>query len=90
MVQAKRKPARKKRERKHLVRGADGALYLLSHRDLAPFKVHEKKAKKLNQILKDAQKNPVVTKLSSSLVKRIQAVEGCIFAGAAPDIHMNT
>jgi hypothetical protein len=90
MAPARRKQTSSGRGRKTLVRGADGALYLLSQSDLAPFKVHEKKAKKLNEILTAAQKNPAVTKLSSKVVKDIQAVEGCIAVGGPPDIHINT
>lgn len=90
MAEARRKPARKTREAKTLVRGPDGSLYMISHRDLAPFKVHEEKAKKLDQLLKSAKKSPVRAKLSATLVKRIQACDMCVMTGAAPDIHINT
>ena len=89
MAQARRNPARKT-EANTLVRGPDGSLYMISHRDLAPFKVHEEKAKKLDQLLKSAKKSPVRAKLSATLVRRIQADDICVFAGAAPDIHINT
>jgi hypothetical protein len=88
MAQATRKSARKTREAKILVRGPDGSLYLISHRDLAPFKVHEKKAKKLDQLLKSAKKSPVRAKLTATLVRRIQGVDGCVATG--PDVHINT
>lgn len=90
MAQARRKPARKTREAKTLVRGPDGSLYMISHRDLAPFKVHEEKAKKLDQLLKSAKKSPVRAKLSATLVSRIEDAELCVATGAAPDIHINT
>lgn len=90
MAQAKRKPASKTREAKTLVRGPDGSLYMIGHRDLAPFKVQEEKAKKLDQLLRSAKKSPVRAKLSAALVKRIQADDMCVFAGADPDIHINT
>jgi hypothetical protein len=90
MAQARRKPKRKTREAKTLVRGPDGSLYMISHRDLAPFKVHEEKAKKLDQVLKSAKKSPLRLKLSATLVRRIQAVEGCVATGADPDVHINT
>ncbi len=35
MAQARQKPGRRTREAKTLVRGSDGSLYLISHRDLA-------------------------------------------------------
>jgi len=90
MAQARQKPGRRTREAKTLVRGPDGSLYLISHRDLAPFKVHETKAKKLDQLLKSAKKSPVCSKLSAKLVSRIQADPMCVAVGAAPDIHVNT
>jgi len=90
MAQAKRKPAGKTREAHTLVRGPDGSLYMISHRDLKPFKVHEEKAKKLDQVLKSSKKSPVRAKLSAAIVRRIQAVDGCVMTGAAPDIHINT
>jgi hypothetical protein len=89
MAQATRKPARKT-EANTLVRGPDGSLYMISHRDLAPFKVHEEKAKKLDQLLKSAKKSPVRAKLSAAIVRRIQLVDACVMTGAAPDIHINT
>ena len=90
MAQAKRKPAGKTREAHTLVRGPDGSLYMISHRDLKPFKVHEEKAKKLDQVLKSSKKSPVRAKLSAAIVRRIQADDMCVFAGADPDIHINT
>ncbi len=90
MAQARRKPARKTREAKTLVRGPDGSLYMISHRDLAPFKVEEEKAKKLDQLLKSAKKCPVRAKLPAALVRQIQAAKFCVWAGADPDIHINT
>jgi len=90
MAEAKRKPAGKTREAKTLVRGPDGSLYMLSHRDLAPFKVREQNAKKLDRLLKSAKKSPVQAKLSAALVKKIHA-DICVFlAGdAPPDVHIN-
>jgi hypothetical protein len=70
----KRKPARKKRGRKILVRGADGGLYLLTDNALAPFKLHKQKAEEVTKILKKAQKNPVPTKLSKHLIKDIEGI----------------
>jgi hypothetical protein len=90
MTRARKKSKSGGGGRKTLVRGADGSLYMLSHRDLAPFKVHEKKAKKLDSLLKGAKKSPVVAKLSATLVRQIRAVEGCVAIGDAPDIHVNT
>jgi hypothetical protein len=90
MARVRKKSSSGGRGTKTLVRGADGSLYLLSRRDLAPFKVHEKKAKKLDSLLKGAKKSPIVAKLSTTLVRRIRAVEGCVATGDAPDIHINT
>jgi hypothetical protein len=90
MAEVRRKPAGKTREAKTLVRGPDGSLYMISHRDLAPFKVDEEKAKKLDQVLKGAKKSPIRAKLSAAIVRRIQIVDGCVMTGAAPDIHINT
>jgi|GEM_PF-2158533 hypothetical protein len=74
MAQAKRKPERKKRGRKTLVRGADGGLYLLTDTALAPFKIHKQKAEMLTKILEKAQKNPVPTKLSKRVIKDIEGI----------------
>ena len=71
MAREKAKPARKKRAGKTLVRGADGALYVLTGKDLAPFKLPEEKAEKVTQILKDAQENLVVAKLSSRVIQEM-------------------
>jgi hypothetical protein len=89
MPRARRKPASSTRERKTLVRGADGALYLLTEKDLAPFKLQEKKAKILTQILEDAREDVVVAELSSSVIKRIQSMNGCVHTGP-PEIFLNT
>ncbi len=74
-------PKRKTPKRKTLVRGADGALYLLTDKDLRPFKLPEEKAKKVTQILKDAQENLVVAKLSSRAIQEMdfaKAVSCCV------------
>jgi hypothetical protein len=68
MARKKAEPARKKRPRKTLVRGADGGLYLLTDRALAPFKLPGEKAEKVTQILKDAEEDVVVAKLSSRVI----------------------
>jgi ribosomal protein S26 len=62
---------RKTPKRKTLVRGADGALYLLTDKDLAPFKLPEEKAEKVTQILKNTQENPVVAKLSRRVIREM-------------------
>jgi hypothetical protein len=82
MAQARKKPTRKSREAKTLVRGPDGSLYMISHRDLALFKVQKEKAKKLDQLLKSAKKYPVPAKLSAALVRRIRTGGFCVWAGA--------
>jgi hypothetical protein len=90
MARVSKKGGSGSRGRKTLVRGADGSLYMLSHQDLKPFKLHEKKAKKLDQILKSAKKSPSVSKLPAGLIAQIQSAQGCVSTGAAPDIHINT
>jgi hypothetical protein len=74
MAKAKARPARKKRQRKMLVRGADGGLYLLTDNALAPFKLRKQKADAVTKILEEAQNNPVPFKLSERLVKEIQGI----------------
>jgi hypothetical protein len=54
MAQAEGKPARRKRERKTLVRGADGALYLLTKTN-PPMKLTEKEARTLTEVLEVAE-----------------------------------
>ena len=84
MAKARKKPTRKPREAKTLVRGPDGSLYMISHRELAVFKVQEEKAKKLDQLCKSAKKYPVPAKLPAALVRRIRAERFCVWAGADP------
>jgi hypothetical protein len=72
MARAKGKSAPGKSERKTLVRGADGGLYLLTDKNLAPFKLEEDKAESVTQILKDACEEPVTEKLSTKVVKEIR------------------
>ena len=55
MAREKTKPARKKRAGKTLVRGADGALYMLTKTD-APVKLKEDEAEEVEDILDDAEK----------------------------------
>jgi hypothetical protein len=87
MAREKAKPARKKRHYKTLVRGADGGLYLLTDKDLAPFKLPEENAGKVTQILKDTQENPVVAKLSArahremDFAKSINCPKTCVSGG---------
>ncbi len=57
-----------------LVRGADGALYMLTEEDLQPFKVEEEKAKEIREILSEAPKEVVVRKLASNVIKQLQAI----------------
>jgi hypothetical protein len=71
MALAEEKPASEKPKRKILVRGADGALYLLTHKDLAPFKLEEDKAEKVTKILEKAHENPVVTKLPARVIEEL-------------------
>ena len=76
MIPAKEEPKsetakRKMPKRKTLVRGADGALYLLTDRDLAPFKLPEEKAEKVTKILKHAHENPVLAKLSRRVLQEM-------------------
>lgn len=70
-----------------LVRGADGALYLVTEKDLAPFRVPEDRAKQLTEILENARKDVVVYDLSSSAIKQIQALAQCI-KHVSPEIHL--
>jgi len=71
MALAKEEPAPETPKRKTLVRGADGSLYVLTDKDLAPFKLPEERAEKVTQILKDAQENLVVAKLSSRVIQEM-------------------
>ena len=57
-----------------LVRGADGALYMLTEEDLQPFKVGEEKAKKIREILSEAPKEVVVRKLTPNVIKKLQTI----------------
>jgi hypothetical protein len=81
MAKARKKPTRKPREAKTLVRGPDGSLYMISHRDLTLFKVQKEKSKKLDQLLKSAKKYPVPVKLPAALARRIRR-GFCVWAGA--------
>ena len=76
-------------QKKTLIRGADGALYLLSDSDLAPFRVEDTKSESVTRILKDAEHNPKVKELPRDVVKEIQHVEGCIAHHASVDVYIN-
>ena len=74
MAREKTKPARKKRGRTILVRGADGGLYLLTDDALAPFKLHKPQAEAVTKILQRAEKNPVPKKLPEGLINEIEGI----------------
>ncbi len=83
-------PKGKTRKRKTLVRGADGALYLLTDKDLTPFKLPEEKAEKVTQILKDAQENPVVAKLSRRVIQEMDLARAVDVPVVSGEIFINT
>jgi hypothetical protein len=68
-----------------LIRGADGGLYLITKKDLRPFKLPKKKAKQVKEILGDVEL--VVPKLPPDVVKRLQCFLICI-ALHYPDIKL--
>jgi hypothetical protein len=59
-----------------LIKGADGGLYLITKKDLRPFKLPKQKAKQVERILRSV--DLVVPKLSPDVVKRIQTCLICI------------
>lgn len=61
-----------------LIRGADGGLYLITKKDLRPFKLPKKKAKQVKEILGDVELELVVPKLPRDVVKRLQCFLICI------------
>ena len=89
MALAKEKPTSKRPKRKMLVRGADGALYLLTGKDLAPFKLREKNAEKVTQILKHAHENLVVAKLSSGVIHEMDFSKS-VNSASSSEIFINT
>jgi len=60
-----------------LIRGADGGLYLITKKDLRPFKLPKKKAKQVREILGGGVEL-VVPKLPRDVVKRLQCFLICI------------
>jgi len=74
MTRQRRKSPSKARQKKTLVRGADGGLYLLTEEPFEVSKLPEPKAKRVTKILEKAQMNPVPSKLSERLIKEIQDI----------------
>jgi hypothetical protein len=89
MALGEKKPTSKTRKRKMLVRGADGALYLLTRKDLAPFKLPEEKAEKVTEILKDEHENLVVAKLSSKVLHEMDFSKS-VSSASSSEIFINT
>jgi hypothetical protein len=89
MAREKAEPARKKRARKTLVRGADGGLYVLTDNALAPFRLSEENTEKVTQILKDAHENLVVAKLSSRVIHEMDFSKS-VSSASSSEIFINT
>ena len=70
-----------------LIRGADGGLYLITKKDLRPFKLPKKKAKQVKEILGDVELELVVPKLPRDVVKRLECFLICI-ALHYPDVKL--
>ncbi len=64
-------PEKKTQDKVTLVRGADGALYLLTE-DKTPLKLKRSEEKQINEILEDTQKK---------LTKVVEGIERCDFGG---------
>jgi hypothetical protein len=78
-----RRQTSKKGKKKMLVRGPDGALYLLSDKDLAPFKLKEEKEKAVEQNLRDAgHRGFIDAKLPINIIREIQHLLHCVSTGA--------
>ena len=65
-------------EKVMFIRGADGALYVLSEDQLAKFQVANEDKVKVDNILDKAKEDFKVAKLSTNVVKQIQQVNGCV------------
>lgn len=61
-----------------LIRGADGALYLLAGNDLTPYKLKEKQAASVRRVLKKEHVDPIVSKFNDKIVKELRALGSCI------------
>jgi len=78
-------------EKVMFIRGADGALYVLSEDQLAKFQVANEDKVKVDDILDKAKEDFKAAKLSANVVKQIQQVQGCVKTIAeSPEIYTNT
>ena len=82
MARVEPKPKRKTRTRKRvdrgvLVRGADGALYLVTEKDL-PRKLREEKARAIRHVLKEGVGVVAVPELPGSVMKQIEGLAKCV------------
>jgi hypothetical protein len=77
-------------EKVMFIRGADGALYVLSEDQLAKFKVADDGKKAVDDILDKAKEDFKAAKLSENVVKQIQQVQGCVKTIAeSPEVYTN-
>jgi hypothetical protein len=67
-----------------LIRGADGALYLIKEDQLAPGRLEPEDAKIITEILEAAHENPVVEQLTRKVIEEIRG------AGKGPSVASNT
>ena len=65
-----------------MIRGADGALYIVTEKDLAPFRVPNDKAKELTRILGGAPTNMVSYDLPADLMRTVHELAKCVGANA--------
>ena len=63
-----------------MIRGADGALYIVTEKDLAPFRVSDEKAQKLTEVLGGAPAEIVSYDLAPDVMRSVHALAKCVAA----------
>lgn len=63
-----------------MIRGADGALYIVTEKDLAPFRVSDAKTRKLAEMLEEAPTKIVSYELAPDLMRAVAEVAKCVSA----------
>ena len=63
-----------------MIRGADGALYIVTEKDLAPFRVPEEKARQISDILAAAPAEIVSSNLSPDVMETLHKLAKCVHA----------
>ena len=63
-----------------MIRGADGALYIVTEKDLAPFRVPEDKARQLTDMLAKAPAEIVSYDLSPDVMEDVHRLAKCVLA----------